>query len=132
MSVDSPLSSINESILAVGTLVGLSLQLPVSSLKRNPRRGLIIAHPKVRGLGVELMFNKNIIKLGDDVKYIKKTADAIVILCTKQRCDCKDNVLAHLKASLNQTTKIKSTEVIKLLCSWYKVTSSNPEIYKVC
>ena len=29
------------------------------------------------------MFNKNVIKLGDDVKYIKKTIDAMAILCAK-------------------------------------------------
>ena len=66
------------------------------------------------------------------MKYIKKAVNTITILYIKQRCDCKDDVPAHLKASLNQTTKIKSTEVIKLLHSWYRAASSNPEIYKVC
>ena len=70
MSVDLPLLSINKSILIIKTLVGLSLWLPISSLKRNPRRGL----------RVELMFNKNIIKLGDNIEYIKEAVDAVVIL----------------------------------------------------
>jgi len=83
MSVDLPLSSINESILAAGTPVGLSLWLPVSSLKRNLKRGLTIAYLKVGGLGVKSMFNKNVIELGDDVEYIKEAADAMAILHTK-------------------------------------------------
>jgi hypothetical protein len=29
------------------------------------------------------MFNKNIIKLGDDEEYIKEAVDAIVMLCVK-------------------------------------------------
>jgi len=63
------------------------------------------------------MFNKNVIKSGDDVEYIKKAADAIAILHTKQRCNCKDDMPVYFKTSLNQTIKIKSTEVIKLLHS---------------
>jgi hypothetical protein len=55
----------------------------------------------VGGLGVESLFNKNIIKLGDDKEYIKEAANAIVILRVKRECDCKDNMLAYLKASLN-------------------------------
>ena len=47
------------------------------------------------------MFNKNVIKLGDDVEYIKETANIIAILYTKRGCDYKDNVPAYLKASLN-------------------------------
>ena len=47
------------------------------------------------------MFNKNIIKLGDDVEYIEEAADAIVILWAKQKYNCKDDVLAYFKASLN-------------------------------
>jgi len=101
MLVDSPLLSINESILVAGTLVGSPPRLPVSSLRRNPRRGLIIAHPEVGGLGVELMFNKNVIKPGDDVEYIKEAIDAVAILRVKRGYNCKDNVLAYLKASLN-------------------------------
>ena len=63
------------------------------------------------------MFNKNVIKLGDDEEYIKEAANTIVILCIKWGYNYKDNVLAYLKASLNQTTKIKPTKVIKLLRS---------------
>jgi len=117
MLVNLPLSSINKSILAARTPAGLPPQLLVFSLKRNPRRGLIVAYPEVGGLGVELIFNKNIIKLGDNEEYIKETIDAIAILRLKRGCNCKDNVLAYLKASLNQTTKIKLTKVIKLLRS---------------
>jgi hypothetical protein len=40
-------------------------------------------------------------------------------------------VLAYLKASLNRTTKIEPTKVIKLLRSWYRAASLNLEIYKV-
>ena len=47
------------------------------------------------------MFNKNIIKLGDNKEYIKEAVDTIVMLYAKQGCDCKDNILAYLKASLN-------------------------------
>ena len=50
---------------------------------------------------MELLFNKNIIKLGDNKKYIKKAIDAVAILYIKQGCNYKDNILAHLKASLN-------------------------------
>ena len=81
---------------------------------------------------MELLFNKNVIKPGDDKEYIKEAVDAIVILRAKQGCSCKDNVLAYLKASLNQTTKIKPTKVMKLLRSWYKAAGLNLEIYKVC
>ena len=63
--------------------VGLPLWLPVSSLRRNLRRGLTVAYLEVGGLGVELMFNKNIIKLGDNKEYIKEAVDTIVMLCIK-------------------------------------------------
>jgi len=66
MLVNSPLSSINKSILAAGTPISLPPQPPVSSLRRNLRRGLTVAYPEVGGLGVELMFNKNVIKPRDD------------------------------------------------------------------
>jgi len=117
MLVNSPLLSINKSILTVGTLVGSPLQLLVSSLRRNLRRGLIITYPEVGGLGVKLIFNKNIIKPGDDMEYIKEAIDTIAILRAKQGCNYKDNILAYFKASLNQTTKIKLTKVMKLLHS---------------
>jgi len=83
MSVDSPLLSINKSILTVGTPASSPLRLLVSSLKRNPKRGLIIIYLKVGGLGVKLIFNKNIIKLGDNMEYIKEAVDAVAILYTK-------------------------------------------------
>ena len=47
------------------------------------------------------MFNKNVIKLGDDEEYIKEAADIIAILYVKRGCNYKDNVLAYLKVSLN-------------------------------
>jgi len=95
----------------------LPLRLLVSSLKRNLKGGLIVAYPEVGGLGVELIFNKNVIKPRDNKKYIKKTVNAVAILCLKRGYNYKDNILAYLKASLNQTTKIKLTKVIKLLRS---------------
>jgi len=115
--VDSPLLSINESILAARTPISLPPRLLVSSLRRNPRRGLTVAYPEVGGLGVESLFNKNIIKLGDNKEYIKEATDAVVILHAKRGYNCKDNIPAYLKASLNQITKIKLTKVIKLLRS---------------
>jgi len=63
------------------------------------------------------MFNKNIIKPGDNKEYIKETIYTVVILCLKRGCNYKDNIPAYLKAPLNQTTKIKPTKVIKLLRS---------------
>jgi len=83
MLVDSPLLSINKSILAARTPVGSPPWLLVSSLRRNPRRGLAVAYPEVGGLGVELLFNKNIIELGDNEEYIKEAVDAIAILRAK-------------------------------------------------
>ena len=53
------------------------------------------------------MFNKNVIKLGDNEEYIKEAANAVAILRVKRGYNYKDNVLAYLKASLNRTTKIK-------------------------
>ena len=70
---------------------------------------------EVGGLGVELIFNKNVIKLEDNVENIKEAVDTVAVLYIKQECDCKDDVPTYLKASLNQTTKIKPTKVIKLL-----------------
>jgi len=92
-------------------------RLPVSLLKKNLRKGLIITHPEVGELGVKLIFNKNVIKPGDNKEYIKEAANTIAILRIKRGCNCKNNVPAYLKASLNQTTKIKPTKVIKLLRS---------------
>jgi hypothetical protein len=96
-----PLLSINESILTAGTPVSSPPQLPVSLLRRNPQKGLIIAYPEVEGLGVELIFNKNVIKPGDNKEYIKEAVDTIAMLCVKQGYNCKDNIPAYLKASLN-------------------------------
>jgi hypothetical protein len=78
-----PLLSINKSILIARTPISSPLQLLVSSLRRNLRRGLIVTYPEVGGLGVELIFNKNIIKLGDNIEYIKETIDTIAILRVK-------------------------------------------------
>ena len=50
---------------------------------------------------MELLFNKNIIKPGNNEEYIKKAVDAIAVLHAKRGCDCKDNILTYLKASLN-------------------------------
>jgi hypothetical protein len=81
--VDSPLLSINKSILTARTPISSPLWLLVSSLRRNLRRGLIVAYLEVGGLGVELLFNKNIIKPGDNKEYIKEAVDTIVILYIK-------------------------------------------------
>ena len=75
--------SINESILVAGTPISLLPRLLVSSLRRNPRRGLIVTYPEVGGLEVELMFNKDVLKLGDNIEYIKEAVDTVVMLCIK-------------------------------------------------
>ena len=66
---------------------------------------------------MELLFNKNIIKPGDNKEYIKEAINTIAILRTKWGYNCKDNILAYFKASLNWITKIKLTKIIKLLYS---------------
>ena len=43
----------------------------------------MVTYLEVGGLGIELIFNKNIIKLGDNKEYIKKAANIIVILRIK-------------------------------------------------
>ena len=43
----------------------------------------MVTYPEVGGLGVELMFNKDILKLGDNVEYIKEAIDTIAMLYTK-------------------------------------------------
>jgi len=58
---------------------GSPLWLPISSLKRNLKRGPIVTYLEVGGLGVELIFNKNVIKPGDNKEYIKEAVDTIVI-----------------------------------------------------
>ena len=75
--------SINESILTAGTPISSPPQLLVSSLRRNLRRGLIVTYPEVGGLGVELIFNKDILKLGDNIEYIKEAVDTIAMLRAK-------------------------------------------------
>jgi hypothetical protein len=99
--VDLPLLSINKSILIARTPISPPPRLLVSSLRRNLRRGLIVTYLEVGGLGVELIFNKNVIKLGDDKEYIKAAANIIAILYIKQGYNYKDNILAYLKAFLN-------------------------------
>ena len=43
----------------------------------------MITYPEVGGLEVELIFNKNIIKLGDNTEYIKEAKDTIAVLYIK-------------------------------------------------
>ena len=117
MLVNLPLLSINKSIFVAKTPAGLPLWLLISSLRRNLRRGLTITYLKIKGLGVELIFNKNIIKPGDNKEYIKEAIDAITIFYIKRGCNYKDNILVYFKVSLNRTTKIKLTKIIKLLRS---------------
>jgi len=78
------------------------------------------------------MFDENVIELGDNEEYIEEAIDAVAILCVKQGCDCKDNMPAYFKISLNWTIKIELTKIIKLLRSWYRAVGLNLEIYKVC
>jgi len=52
-------------------------------LRRNLRKGLIIAYPEVGGLEIKLIFNENVIKLGDNKKYIKEAVNTIAILYIK-------------------------------------------------
>ena len=66
-----------------GTPISSPPRLLVSSLRRNLRRGLTVAYLEVGGLGIELMFNKNVIKLGDNKEYIKEAANTIAILRAK-------------------------------------------------
>jgi len=74
---------INKDILAARTPVSSPLQLLIFFLKRNLKRGLIVTYLEVEGLGVELMFNENVIKPGDNKEYIKEAVDTIVILHIK-------------------------------------------------
>jgi len=61
----------------------------------------MVTYLEVGGLEVELIFNKNVIKPRDNKEYIKETVDIIAILRLKRGYNCKDNMLAYLKASLN-------------------------------
>ena len=101
MSVDSPLLFINKSIFAAKTPAGLPPRLAIFSLRRNLRRGLTVTYLKIGGLGVELIFNKNIIKLKNNKKYIKKAVNTVAMLYIKRGYNCKNNILIYLKASLN-------------------------------
>jgi len=113
--INSLLLFINKSIFTVGTPISLPLYLFISSLKQNLKRGFLINYLEIKGLKIQLIFNKNIIKPKDNKKYIKETVNTIVILYAKQRYNYKDNVLIYLKASLSRTIKIKPTKIIKLL-----------------
>jgi hypothetical protein len=57
----------------------------------------MVTYLEVGRLGVELIFNKNVIKLEDNEEYIKEAANTIAILRIKWGYDCKDNILAYLK-----------------------------------
>ena len=93
--------SINKSILIARTPISSPPRLLVSSLRRNLRKGLIVTYLEVGGLGVELIFNKDVLKLGDNIEYIKEAIDAIVMLYAKRGYNYKGDVLAYLKTSLN-------------------------------
>jgi len=43
----------------------------------------MVDYLKIKGLGVQLIFNKNVIKLGDNNEYIKEAVDIIAMLYTK-------------------------------------------------
>ena len=77
----------------------------------------MVNYPKMGGLGVQLIFNKNVIELENNKEYIKEAADAIAMFYARQKYDYKADVLTHLKTSLNRTTKIRPTEIIKFLYS---------------
>ena len=47
------------------------------------------------------MFNKDVLKLGDNIEYIKEAVDTIAMLRIKRGYNYKGNVLAYLKTSLN-------------------------------
>ena len=48
---------------------------------------------------MELMFNKDILKLGDNIEYIKEAVDTIAMLYIKRGCNYKGDMLAYLKMS---------------------------------
>jgi len=101
MSINLPLLSVNENILVARTPISSPLRLLVFSLKRNLRKRLMVAYLEVGKLKVELIFNKNVIKLGDNKEYIKEAVNTIVILRVKQRYNYKNDVPAYFKVSLN-------------------------------
>ena len=43
----------------------------------------MVTYPEVGGLGVELIFNKDVLKLGDNIEYIKEAVDTIAMLRIK-------------------------------------------------
>ena len=43
----------------------------------------MVTYLDIGGLGVELIFNKNIIKLGDNKEYIKEAVDTMAMLRVK-------------------------------------------------
>jgi len=61
----------------------------------------MVAYLEVGGLKVKLMFNENVIKLGDNKEYIKEAVNTMAIFCVKWGYNYKDNVLIYLKVSLN-------------------------------
>ena len=81
--VNLPLLSINKSILIARMPISSPPRLLVSSLRRNLKRGLIVTYLEVGGLEVELIFNKDVLKLGDDMEYIEEAANTIAMLHIK-------------------------------------------------
>ena len=61
----------------------------------------MVTYLEVGGLGVVLMFNKDVLKPGDNIEYIEEAADTIAILYIKRGYNYKGNMLAYLKISLN-------------------------------
>ena len=50
---------------------------------------------------MELIFNKDVLKPGDNMEYIKEAVDTVAILRIKRGCNYKGDVPAYLKTSLN-------------------------------
>ena len=109
ISVNSPLSSINKSILAARTPISSPPYLLISFLRQNPNIGFTVDYPKVGGLGVQSIFNKNVIKLKNNKEYIKEAANAVAMLYAKQGYDYKADVLTHLKTVSNSNNRGTST-----------------------
>ena len=61
----------------------------------------MVTYLEVGGLEVELIFNKDVLKLEDNIEYIKETIDTIAMLYIKRGYNYKGNILAYLKTSLN-------------------------------
>ena len=81
--MDLPLLSINESIFIAKMPIGSPLRLLVFLLKRNLKKGLTVIYPEIKRLEVKLIFNKNIIKLEDNMEYTKKAVGTVVIFYIK-------------------------------------------------